>query len=169
MTHIWPTNHQNRQKLRFQRFFGDISVKIGVKHYPNSILRPYLESSHQGERFRPPVWKRDLFFFSFPLLFSKFYFSCANRKKRLFMGEKWHFVIHIPWHRISSENPEKVEFAEKWNALLSSYTYVFICWPAQLYLLDRYGHTPDSVLGNSQSDKVEGHFGHVRKLAGGIC
>ena len=36
------------------------------------------------------------------------------------MGEKWHcFVFRIPWHGISSENLEKVEFGEKWNALLS--------------------------------------------------
>ena len=43
------------------------------------------------------------------------------------------------------------------------------CWPAQLYLVDKYGHTLDSVLGKMSADKVEGHFGHVSKLAGGIC
>ena len=46
---FWPKNHQNSPALRFRRSFGGCSAKIGVKCYPNSILRPYLESSHQGD------------------------------------------------------------------------------------------------------------------------
>ena len=42
------------------------------------------------------------------------------------------------------------------------------CWSGQLYPLDKHSQTLDSVLGICQSDKVQDHFGHVRKLAGGI-
>ena len=38
------------------------------------------------------------------------------------------------------------------------------CWPFQLYPLDKYGHTLDSIVGKMSVHKVKGHFGHVRKL-----
>ena len=45
---------------------------------------------------------------------SIFNFLSVVREQKKQMREKWHcFVIHIPWHGISSENPEKVEFGEK--------------------------------------------------------
>ena len=46
-------------KKRWNRKSGlFFSANIGVNYYPNSILRLYLESSHQGEPFRLPIWKR---------------------------------------------------------------------------------------------------------------
>ena len=48
------------------------------------------------------------------------------------MEEKWHcFVTHNPWHGITSENLEKAEFGEKWNALM----YMYVC--RQPFLLKR--------------------------------
>ena len=47
--------------------------------------------------------------------------SLVRELKKQFLWEKKSrcFVIYVPWHGISSENPEKVEFGEKQNALWS--------------------------------------------------
>ena len=116
---VWMKDRQNRPESRFQRFFRVFSAKVGVTYYPNSILRLYLKSLHQGDPFRLPLWKRVWYFlFWLSIVFSKFHLSCANQKA-VAMGVKWHcFVIHIPSHGISSENLEKVEFGAKLNALI---------------------------------------------------
>ena len=61
--------------------------KLGIKYHPNPFLRPYLDSPHQGEHFRPPIWKQDWkFTFWLPMVFSKFYLLCMS-KKAVFCGE----------------------------------------------------------------------------------
>ena len=55
--------------------------KIGVKYYPNPILRPYLESPHQGESFRTPVLGEELrIYFWLFIVFSNIYLACEPKK-----------------------------------------------------------------------------------------
>ena len=111
-------------KVAILDYFDGFSARIWVKYYPSSILRPYSESPHQGDPFRPQYESEFcvfMFYFMFlasPSLFSKI-ITCARTKKAVLLGEKWHcFVIHIPWHGVSSENLENVEFGAKWSALM---------------------------------------------------
>ena len=61
---------QNRQLL-----------SIGVTYYPNPVVRPYLESCHQGEPFRPQIESgMTTLFIWFLLVFSKLNLLCANQK-----------------------------------------------------------------------------------------
>ena len=92
----WPKNRQNRPELWFPLFVDVFSAKIRVKYNQKPILRPYLESPHQGESFR---WKRGYgseidFFFLLPLVFSKFYLLCANRKS-YFCGKSYPMLLPI--------------------------------------------------------------------------
>ena len=104
---------QDRDFNDFVFFF----TKIGLKYYPSSILWTNLNTLIKTKLLNPQI---EIFFYLLPIVFSKFYFLCAN-EKAVFMEEKRYcFVIHIPWHRISSENLEKVKFGEKWNALQAS-------------------------------------------------
>ena len=55
LTPILAEKHQKIVEIAILIYFDGFSANIWVKYYPNSILRPYLESSHQGEPSRPPV------------------------------------------------------------------------------------------------------------------
>ena len=52
---IWPKHRQNIPESRVPRFFVYFRPKLGSKYYPITILRPYLESPHQGDPFRLPI------------------------------------------------------------------------------------------------------------------
>ena len=88
-------------------------AKLWVNCYWSSILRPYLESSHQDESFRPPIWKKIWkFIFLLPMVFLEFHLLCENRKS-IFMGYKWYsFVIQILWHGISYETWKKLSLVK---------------------------------------------------------
>ena len=67
------------------------------------------------------------------------------------MGVKYHcFVIHIPWDGISSENLEKVDFGEKWNALLLSVLMEVIKWRnvCTLLRMDHFILQRDTFVGH---------------------
>ena len=67
--------------------------------------------------------RNENFIFCLPLVFSKI-LSLVREQKKQFYGTKWHcFLIHIPWHGISSETLEKVEFGAKWNALMHDHEF----------------------------------------------
>ena len=54
----WSDKFQSDDKLQSDDFndcFGSFSAKTGVKYYPTSILRPYVEYSHQDEPFGPKI------------------------------------------------------------------------------------------------------------------
>ena len=108
------TTTENRWNLDSGLCWRFFVAKEWVKYYPNSILRPYLESFHQGEPVTSPIWKRDWFFLS--LVFSKFYLLCTNQKSSSY-GRKWHcFDIHIPWYEMVRDllrKPEKELWAKK--------------------------------------------------------
>ena len=111
-------------------------AKIGVKYYPNPILKPYLKSPHQCESFKPTTWKWHYkFIVCLPKVFSKFYPLCANRKSYCWGGGvKLSFVVaHLPKHEISSENMEKVNFVAKWYALMLMLRWLTkLCHPGRL-------------------------------------
>ena len=73
------------QARDFNDFF---SAKIGVKCSPSSILKLYLEFSHQGTPFRPRTWKNWKFIFltSHSRHFQNL-ISCTRTKKADFVGE----------------------------------------------------------------------------------
>ena len=130
---VWPKKKlKNRPESQFQRFLGVFSAKIATKYYRSLILEPYLDSSRHDEPFEPPIWKKIWkFIFLLSIIFSKFNLMCANRTSSVY-GRKWHcFVIHIRWYETTSENLKKVEFSEKWNALMSSqwtkYVFFLLC------------------------------------------
>ena len=63
------------QNCDFNDFFF---ARIGVKYYPNSILRSYLEFFYKGKSSSQPILERDWKFI--PVIFSKKLIWCANRK-----------------------------------------------------------------------------------------
>ena len=108
-------------EIRILVYFDGFLAKTWVKYYPSSILIPCLESSHQEESFGPSMWFF-VFYFDFlhTIVFLIFYLLCVNWKSSFYWRKMAFFVIHIPLHVISSRNLEKVEFGEKWKALLGT-------------------------------------------------
>ena len=52
---FWPKNCAKIVEVAILVYFDGFSAKICVKYYPSSILRSYLESSHEDEPFGTPM------------------------------------------------------------------------------------------------------------------
>ena len=85
--HFDLKKHPKNVEIAILVYFDCFSAKIWVKYYPSSILRPYLESSYQGESFRHPIWKQG-WFFGFYVVFSKNNLLCANQKRSCYERKK---------------------------------------------------------------------------------
>ena len=122
MAHILAEKkHQKRPELRFQRFFGAFSAKIGVIYYPNSILRPYLEYSRQGKSF---IYEYEYILYEYESRIENLFFasrsifkilSLGREPKKHFLWEKNDIVLLFTSHRTSlaPKTWEKVEFGKK--------------------------------------------------------
>ena len=86
---------QKSWKLIFWYYLDGFSAKMLVSYYPNSILRPYLESSHQGKPFRPPIWKQNKKCFGFHSIFKMLSFVRDTKK---FLLDKNYVVLFSTSH-----------------------------------------------------------------------
>ena len=116
---LWPKNRQNRPGPRFPRFMGSFSAKIWVKCYPTSILRPYVEPSHQHKHFGPQIWmKIGKFIFTSHIILNIF-ISCAWTQKAVFMGENGIALLFTSHGaELAKKTWKKIDFGEKWNTLM---------------------------------------------------
>ena len=132
--HIWS---QSWGGIIFYPYFGRKTAQKSLKSRSWSILtvfRPRHESNIIQAQIWDHIWnplintklvdpnmkeKLKIYFLTSHSIFK--ISPLVSESKSKFYGRKWHcFIIHIPWHGISSENLEKVEFGEKWNALLGT-------------------------------------------------
>ena len=98
-----PILSKNTRKLLKSPFWSILAVfflaKLWLTYYTSSILNTCLESPHQGNPFRPPIWKQDWKFIFRLLLvfFFQNFILCENQKKQFLLEQKdtvWLFTSY---------------------------------------------------------------------------